>query len=169
MKLFRVIAALSLLVPALLFTGCATSNITPAQVVADGCSLSHALVGPSIDLSLQYAVSNPTNRATLEAQINVVASNVLSLTTSGNYSPSAIAAAFKVKDPYLNALLAVIPAFYGPLYNQLSSVGAVTDAVAIVDCVAYDAQAATTPASMAASKARRTGQPLPALAPPAKK
>ena len=136
--------ATAILAPILL-VGCATTgpNVDPGRIVADGCLIASNTVPPVINLSLQYAVAS-TNRAALEAQIFTVAVNVHNLATTGVYSPVDLAAAFKVSDVYINALLSTIPTFYNVLYQRFPSAVA-SNALAIVDCIAADVADATSP------------------------
>ena len=151
-KLFRPFIAVSALV-AVLVVGCVTTRpvLTSGDIVKNGCLISHTVVGPAIDLSLQFGESDPVKRAEIRAEINLVSSNINALLATGQYDPKAIAKAFDVKDPYVNSLLATIPSIYDNFYTELTSIGAASNAVEILTCVSFDVATASTPTAMAQS------------------
>ena len=57
-----------------LLTACATitpqNSPSPEAIVNDGCVVSHAIVKPAIELSLEFAVTKPDERDKIVSQLN---------------------------------------------------------------------------------------------------
>jgi len=155
-QMFGLVSLVSLVLAVVLgIVACATG---PGALVDNACTVSSLTVPLAIDAALQYAVTQPAERAQIEAELYQVsvAVRTISVATNGTVDASAIAAAFSSKiDPVLDLILQPAAQFVQHAVSNLNSNNATaTDVIAILGCVSRDVASATTPAAVAAAQTK---------------
>ena len=144
---------------AIVFGVCACAT-GPGALVNNVCTASSLTVPLAIDAALQYAVTQPAERAQIQAELFQVSTAVatLSVATNGTVDANAIAAAFSSKvDPVLDLILQPAAHFLQNAISNLNSNNATAAEITqILLCVSKDVASATTPAAIAASEQKMT-------------
>lgn len=142
---------------ALLFAGCSTTPTgnqifdpnKAAQIVAERQGFIEAATATIASTVIYSVEKDDAKRLILNEQIHVVASNVQTLIDQGNFSPSAVTDALKIKEDYVDTILAGVASIYKAEYVRAQQNGYVQFAQQLLKAVAAglaDATITTVPA-----------------------
>jgi len=129
---------------ALAIVGCATG---PNSVVTNTCTYAQALIPGTIAAVMQYAVTQPAERAQIIAELHTASSAALALSTNGVISIADIENTFNIStDPVVNSIMAPIAALIeNGIAQSASNNVTVAQTTQILQCVSLAINNATTP------------------------
>lgn len=137
----------------LVFTGCATTSTQTtqdpakldhaAQVVTDVLPYIEPIAKEAVQLALKYSEKDPSTREELRQQIFTVSTQLNALLSKGDFSPSSVTKALKVKEEYVNSILSGVSVAYQATYNKLQQNDSVSLAIQVLQALAKGVQDGT--------------------------
>lgn len=130
----------------LVFTGCATTSTqttqdpakidNAAQVVTDVLPYIEPIAKEAVQLALKYSEKDPATRDELRQQIFTVSTQLNALLSKGDFSPSSVTQALKVKEEYISQILAGVSIAYTATYNKLQANDSASLAIQVLQALA---------------------------------
>jgi len=112
-----------LLLPLLLLSGgCSTpqAEINARDFLTDAIPYVKIAARSATALSVQYAVKNPDKYAEIMGQVNKVSEELELLIVNGDFKPSSLTSALKVKEGYVNTVLQAAADIYSANYIKIN-------------------------------------------------
>lgn len=95
-------------------------NVSRAeQIIEDAIPYIRPAASTAVKLALQYAEKDIEKREELRNQIFVVSGNLNALLVRGDFSPQDVTEALKVKEEYIDSVLASVAIVYSATYDKL--------------------------------------------------
>lgn len=113
---------LSTAMTGILLAGCSTFPSNPAETRAF-LQKNESTIKAAVQFvrltAVRYIAKNPDERAQINGQIDVVATQVGFLLARGDFDPDSVTAALKVKEPYVAEALSALALLYSASYDSL--------------------------------------------------
>lgn len=134
------------ILPLILFSGCTTTNpknTDPYKVIDGSTPYIRAASAAAVKIAIQYSEKDPEKRVELRDQINMVSFNLQGLLNNGQFNPSDVTKALKVKEPYISNILETISVLYSSFYDKLKQDDNAALAITVLEALAQGVKEGT--------------------------